>query len=268
MTHEGEFIELQSMVDLHAAATPELVESLGLVSRSVGSAYVSVASHLPATAIVINRALSLGLSQPETAQSVREILAPYKEACVGRFFIQCHPDAQPADLGEMLLAEGLEEARAWQKFARGREPVPQVTCDLRIEEIGPEHGEAFGKIVCDAFDFGEAAIPWLARLAGREGWHIFMTFADGEPAGVGTLYVKDGVGDIDLGATAPKFRGRGSQGLVLAKRIECALDLGCKHIVTCTGVAVSGDPQHSYSNIKRAGFRETYIRKNYAPPKR
>ena len=73
--------------------------------------------------------------------------------------------------------------------------------------------------------------------------------------------------DIDLGATAPKFRGRGSQGAVLARRIECALDLGCQEMVTCTGIAVPGDPQHSYSNIKRAGFRETYIRDNYAPPR-
>jgi 2-keto-4-pentenoate hydratase/2-oxohepta-3-ene-1,7-dioic acid hydratase in catechol pathway len=33
-------------------------------------------------------------------------------------------------------------------------------------------------------------------------------------------------------------------------------------------VEVEGDPQHSYKNIVRMGFRPAYVRENYAPPKR
>lgn len=268
MSYESERIELDSMVDIQAAATSELVAELGLEARTVGSAFVSIAAKAPATAIVINRALGLGLWQPETRESVESIVAAYRAAGVERYFIQVHPSAAPAEIGDWLAAAGLEKARGWQKFARGREAVPKIETDLRIEEIGPEHGAAFGRILCDAFDFGDGAVPWFAQLAGRHDWHILMAFVDDEPAGVGALYVKDDLGDIDFGATAPKFRGRGIQSAVLARRIECALDLGCREIVTCTGVAVPGDPQHSYSNIKRVGFRETYIRDNYAPPRR
>jgi len=28
---------------------------------------------------------------------------------------------------------------------------------------------------------------------------------------------------------------------------------------------VPGDPQHSYANIKRCGFQETYLRENWQP---
>jgi hypothetical protein len=42
-------------------------------------------------------------------------------------------------------------------------------------------------------------------------------------------------------------------------------ELGCRKIFTCTGVSVPGDPQHSYNNILKAGFKEDYIRENYAP---
>jgi len=35
-------------------------------------------------------------------------------------------------------------------------------------------------------------------------------------------------------------------------------------LVTATGEAVAGDPQHSYKNIKRAGFREKYVRENWS----
>jgi len=268
MNFDSERVELDSMIDIHAAATPELVDGLGLQPRSVGSSFISIAAKLPASAIVVNRALGIGLDQPESRESIDALIAAYRDAGVERYFVQVHPSARPAELGDWLAAAGLEKARGWQKFARGREAVPKIETGLRIEEIGPEHGEAFGRILCDAFDFGAAAVPWFAKLLGRRDWHIFMSFAGDEPAGVGALYVKDDLGDIDFGATAPKFRGRGSQSAVLARRIECALDLGCREMVTCTGVAVSGDPQHSYRNIKRVGFRETYIRDNYAPPRR
>ena len=94
-----------------------------------------------------------------------------------------------------------------------------------------------------------------------------MSFDGDVPAGTGTLYVRDGVGLVDWGATAPDFRRRGGQGAVMGRRIEDALDLGCRLLTTETGEAVSGDPQHSYNNIRRMGFRESHVRDNYAPPK-
>ncbi len=36
-------------------------------------------------------------------------------------------------------------------------------------------------------------------------------------------------------------------------------------MLTTTGEEVEGDPQHSYKNIVRAGFREAYVRENFAP---
>jgi hypothetical protein len=51
----------------------------------------------------------------------------------------------------------------------------------------------------------------------------------------------------------------------LAARLHLAVELGCRQIFTCTGVSVPGDPQHSYNNILKAGFKEDYIRQNYAP---
>ena len=90
-----------------------------------------------------------------------------------------------------------------------------------------------------------------------------MSFEDDNPAGVGALYVKDGFGWTDFGATAPAFRQRGSQSILMAARLKLAFDLGCKKMFTCTGVNVPGDPQHSYSNILKAGFTEEYVRENY-----
>ena len=94
-----------------------------------------------------------------------------------------------------------------------------------------------------------------------------MTF-DGEvPAGTGALFIDGKLAWTDFGATAPGFRQRGSQSALLRHRVQFALDRGCRQVFTCTGESVPGDPQHSYSNILKAGFKEDYVRPNYAPPK-
>ena len=151
------------------------------------------------------------------------------------------------------------------KFVHKGGLVPEPGSDLEVRLVDGEFGDAFGRIVATGFDMGEASIPALARLTERPKWRIFMGFADGQPAAAGALFVDQGIGWCDFGATSSKFRRRGGQRAMLAARIKAARDLGCDLIATETGEAVEGDPQHSYHNIRWAGFEESYMRDNYAP---
>lgn len=267
MAYEAEKLERACLEDLQQAAPPEVRERLGLQALTIGSAFVSIAAGLPASAIVINRAIGLGLDGGESRETVRRIVDAYADAGVARYFIQKHPQAQPSDLHDWMIDAGLEKARGWQKFSRGVAPIDPPETSLTVRQIGPEHGEAFARIACDAFDLGDAAVPWLAAVPGRPNWHVFMSFDGDQPAGTGLLFVQDGLAWSDFDTTAPAFRQRGGQSTLLAHRIRYASNLGCRAIYTCTGEDVPGDPQHSYSNILRAGFREDYVRENYAPPK-
>lgn len=258
--HQAEWIERAALADLHAAAA-EAQNSLGLSQETIGDTFVSMATGDPS--ILLNRAIGLGVDQVATRRDVAGICARYDEAGVGRYFLHVHPEARPAELCEWLGDLGLVARRRWMKFARGREAAPKASTDLRIEEIGPKYGEAFGRIVAHGFDLTDSAVPVLAALIGRPGWHVFMSFAGDEPAGTGALFVDDGVGWLDWGATLPAFRRRGGQRAVLAARVRAALDLECHTILTETGESVEGDPQHSYHNILWAGFREAFLRDNY-----
>ena len=53
---------------------------------------------------------------------------------------------------------------------------------------------------------------------------------------------------------------------MLRRRIGDAIQMGCKWMLTTTGEAVEGDPQHSYKNILRMGFRLLGVRENFIPP--
>jgi GNAT superfamily N-acetyltransferase len=262
----SEAIERAALEDLHRAAPPEVVSRLGLRAETHGSAFMSIAAALPPSAIVINRTIGLGLAHAADRKTLDTVIGAYRDAGVTRYFVHLHPGSRPAGLAGQLTARGLKPARGWQKFSRGREQASARPTRLSIAEIGPEDGEAFGAIVSSAFDLGEAAAPWMARLPGRAGWHVFMSFDGTEPAGTGAMFVRDSFAWLDYGATRPAFRRLGSQGAVLAARLQLALGMGCRQMFTCTGVATGGDPQHSYGNILRFGFQKEYVRENYSPP--
>jgi GNAT superfamily N-acetyltransferase len=268
MSDESEFIERAALEEISRAAPPGVAERVGLRSFECGGAFVSLAAALPASAIVVNRTIGLGVGLPATEQAVQEIVSAYATAGVERYFVHRHPQGSPQQLDAWLRAAGLEQARGWQKFERPLDRPLAASTNLEIRRVGREQGEAFAAIACNAFDLGELAVEWLAEIPGRPNWHVFMSFDGDRPAGTGALFVRDGMAWFDFGATAPEFRRRGSQGALLAHRIGFALESGCRRLLTCTGKAVPGDPQHSYRNLLKAGFRETCARDNYAPPRR
>src|SRR5690606_4357389 len=154
----------------------------------------------PASAIVVNRTIGLGLDSLASKDDVDRIVASYRDAGISRYFVHVHPNAKPTGLGAWLRAAGLEKARGWQKFVRGAAPPPEVRTDLAIRRVGPEHGEDFARIVCDAFDLGASAIPWLAEIPGQDDFHVFMSFDGDTPAGTGGLFVRNGFAWLDFGA--------------------------------------------------------------------
>lgn len=267
VSYDIEEVERSALEDLNAAATGALAAELGKQSIVIGSAFISLFTALPATAIVVNRAIGLGLSHPETKDTIDAVVDLYAKARAARYFVHVHPQSRPSEIGDWLMSRGLEQTRSWMKFRRGREAPPEVTTTLVIRAAAAEDAESFGRIVADAFDLGTAGAPLLACLVGRPDWHIYMSFDRDKPAGASALYVKHGIGWLDWAATAPAYRGRGSQSALMRQRILDALDLGCRSIVTATGEEVPGDPQISYKNILKMGFEPAYLRKNYAPPK-
>ena len=226
MEHALEWIEQRALMDMNRALDQE-AERLGRVSRAFGSAYASAFTALPPSAIVANRTIGLGLAEPADDDLLDELVGVYRASGIQRYFVHLHPDAAPADLEQRLGTRGLEATRAWVKFSRGRELPPEAATDLEVRLATPADAPALGRIAAAAFDLGQPGEGVVACLVGRPNWHVFMTAERGEPAGCGALYVEDGIGWLDWGATAPDYRGRNGQSALLRQRILHALDLGC-----------------------------------------
>ena len=229
----------------------------------VGDALCSVCASDPS--ILINRVLGIGTQTAPTREQLDEIKRHYRDAGVSRFFLHIVPQFMNPDTEKLLTECGFKRHRGWMKFTRGTAEADPVRTDLDVRRIGTDEAADFAAIVAPAFDMSSASQPAIAGLATDPDWHLYMSFDEMRPAGAGAIYIKGNLAYTDWAGTHPEFRRRGSQTAILDARIRDALDAGCTTIVTMTGEAVPGDPQHSYNNILKRGFAEAYLRENWIP---
>jgi GNAT superfamily N-acetyltransferase len=238
---DSERIEIAALRDFLADAPPPAA------SRSAGEA---IAVRFPGGPVELNRIVGL--------QSVDELdeLEPLYDGA--SFLVSLDPET---GLEPVLLERGYAAVYPWQKFER--EPAPlQAETSLRVTDA--RRPEDFGLTATRGYGMPELLAPWLSGLVGRPGWHCFVAYDDEEPVGTGVLFEDGELGWVGIGATRPEHRSRGSQSAILAARVTRGAELGLRLLVTETGVPLEHGPGASYRNILRAGFRETYVRPNFA----
>lgn len=263
-TRTAERIELEAVEDFCSAPDAPLRSALGLQTERIGGALVALLPKVPDP--MLNRVLGTGVHAPASRAQVEAIVARFREAGVPRWFLHRCPSAQPPELDAWLADAGLVRyQRSWAKFVWSGGALPSPHPGMRVERAGPEHAQSFAEIVASAFAMPPPLYPLLSSIVGRDRWRTYLCFDGSTPFAAGALFVDDGAAWLGFGATLASHRGRGGQTAILAQRVRDAHALGCRTVVTETGEEVAGDPQHSYNNIVRAGFRVLYLRENYVP---
>jgi GNAT superfamily N-acetyltransferase len=241
---DGERAELEAMRDWVAAAGEplEAAEARGAVALRSRA--------FPAREL--NRILGL------YDLAALDELAPFYGSA--RFWVALDP---AAGLDDALRERGFAPDYAWQKFARGVEPLAART-DLHVADA--ETPADFGAAFAGGYGLPDSLRQFAAAVVGRPGWHCFVAYDAGRPVASGALFESGDLGWLGAAATLPSHRGLGAQGAILAARIERARERGLRVLVTETGVPQDGTAGASYRNIVRSGFEPTYVRPNYASP--
>ena len=251
--------EARGWEDLVACAPPAFATEHSMRSWHVDAA-VGFMFDVPPNPF-FNRFHGFGVLCPATGSMLDAAVAPWQGT--GRtYIVHVSPNPAAPDIDRILDTRGLVPSMNWVKMIRGNEPPPAIATDLRIEEIGPDQAAAFAGIAAESFGLPEVG-PWIGAAVGRPGWHAYLAFDGSLPVACGLLHVEDGVGWLGTGGTLPSHRGRGAQGALLARRIEDAIAVGCRHIATETGEETAGAPNPSYRNMLRTGFRLVYARRNW-----
>jgi GNAT superfamily N-acetyltransferase len=255
-------VETAALVSVHEVATEAEKSTLGLHLEQRDGCTVSMCE--AEQGIMLNRSAGLGVFEPAERGLLKWVIDQFRDRAVQRAFVAISEGSQPADLLEQAAALGLVEARAWVKFQRDASPAPGGRSELKVRLLDDHHALDWGRIVAAGFDMPESTAPLLGRLNRHPDWRLYMSFAGDQPAGAAAMFVKDGMAWFDWAATDPAFRRMGSQGAMLRTRIEAARKMGCTLLMTTTGEAVEGDPQHSWGNIGRYGFRPAFRSRNLA----
>jgi GNAT superfamily N-acetyltransferase len=238
-------------------------DTCGLAMMERYGAVATAASRIDVLAV--NRVVGLGVNAPATEDDLDAFIDFFRSHSVPRFFVQVCPDAQPAELPDMLRAKGLRHYNNWAKLYRSipEEPVAEADCNLRIEKIGEEHADAFARLISAAFNFPDAAGAWVASLVNKPEWHHYMAFDGTTPVATAAIAIADNICWLGFAATDPAYRRRGAQSALITRRINDARELGCRWLTVETAEDTPERPNPSYHNVLRMGFVHAYLRLNW-----
>jgi GNAT superfamily N-acetyltransferase len=131
---------------------------------------------------------------------------------------------------------------------------------LRVREVQPNEIDLFLDLYQDGFGLPrlhekerDAVLSWLSRA--RSSLYLCIAHLDDLPAGVGVLYMENGVGLLADAATLPEFRGRGCHTAMIYHRITQAEKQDCDLL---TSFVEFGSTSHL--NLERVGLRVAYTK--------
>jgi len=257
----NEFGEADAQADYFLCAPPEFTRLFRLAAKQIGSTWVSMIPEYDHP--LYNRILGLGVGQAASEAMLDEAIAVFKQAGCRNYLAQVSPLAQPSQIPQWLAARGFKPGSNWAKMMRGNQPAPAISTDLRVEKIGADQADAFADVVLRAFEIPPAGRPLEKGFVGQPGWQHYLAFAGEKPVAAAAMYVKGELAWLGFAGTLKKYRNRGGQGAMFARRIQDGLDLGVKWFVTETGEDTPKNPNPSYHNMLRSGFQLAYLRRNY-----
>jgi len=181
----------------------------------------------------------------------------------GKFALQIPPAVLTDEAKRLLAARGYEYSNSWVTFYRDTSLSISRGTDLELREIGPECAADYGRILNEVFTFPHEFDEITSCTLGRKNWITFMAFDGNKPAGSASVFINGASGYLSFGNVLPGYRNRGIQGELLTRRINAARARGVKWLFVDTGEDSKENPNPSYWNILRKGFRLMYNRPNY-----
>lgn len=254
---EEEAIEVRAFVDLYnvSPAILKAQEHFGCLPINHGCA-ISLPS---SPAIGLNRVLGLS--------SVKDLEEAYGWMIgkTGNRFFQINTDRVSAETKDWILARGLlEYGVGWAKLVYD---APSVNFSepnsFRTRLVHVEEAMLFGSMVCTGFDFPPTLTRLWSAIVGKEGWSCFFALDGDSPVGTAAMYQSGTSAWIGGGTTLPEFRNRGVQKALIKSRVEHGLGNGVSTFAVETLAPAVGESNISFDNLRKAGFRYVFYRKNF-----
>jgi hypothetical protein len=260
---DAEQAEAEFMYALESGAPDDVRAELGIATHRVAGGVVLAMRHDPAGGYW-NKALGFGVSEPFTAEVAQAVVDTWREHGTAAGALQVAPSALPPDWPDVAARLGLVPGTSWVKLLRDPSPAPPASTDLRVGPVTEESALAWADVFCTGFGMPVGPLSrMLAAVVGREGFHPLAAW-DGDRVVAGAnLFLTGDRASFCGAATLEEARGRGAQSRFFADRVETARRSGCRVMVAETWAEGEGQHNPSLHNMRRAGFRDLYLRQNW-----
>lgn len=130
---------------------------------------------------------------------------------------------------------------------------------ISIRRVESHEFDLFAEIYAQGFQMPAFLQSGIAHnnaiLHSNDHWNFYLASVDDEPAGIGVLFVKDGIATLAAAATVPHLRNKGVQNALIQQRIQQASTLHSRLVV---GQAKFGSV--SQNNMEKAGLKIAYTK--------
>lgn len=254
-----EIIEAKAFIDMFEVAPAFLVETAELAWMRIGE---GCAVSLPAApAMGLNRILAV--RDRDDLERAYQWLSGRK----GKRYVQIDEASAPAEILQWLKERGMEkQGNGWAKLTLPASSVTLLPAGIVTTRLaGPGDAALFAETMCRGFGFDRGLEPFWAGIVGKPRWNCFIAWLDDIPVATGAMYMDDGYAWLGGGATIAEYRNRGAQAALINARLEAGLSQGVSVFSVETEQPEQGRERGStsYSNLRKAGFRQVYTRQNF-----
>jgi len=254
-----EIIEAKAFVDMFEVAPAFLADTAELAWMRLGE---GCAVSLPsAPAMGLNRILAVrDLDDLERAHR-------WMSGRKGKRYVQIDEASAPADILLWLRERGMEkQGNGWAKLtlpAAAVQFLPTGAVTTRL--AGEADAALFAETMCRGFGFDRSLEPFWSGIVGKPRWNCFIAWLDDTPVATGAMYMEDGYAWLGGGATIAEYRNNGAQAALINARLKAGLSQGVSAFAVETEQPEQGRERGStsYSNLRKAGFRQVYTRQNF-----
>lgn len=207
--------------------------------------------------------LNRGLGMNDINDEFLDMIGEYYNGKQGKYALQIPPNILNDRNMQLLKNRNYNYVNSWVTFYRDTSPVGSKGTDLEIREVAKEHAAAFAYTLNEVFNFPHEFDGIAGSIIGTEPWINFMAFDGSKTAGSAGICITGETAYLSFANVLPEYRRRGIQGELLRLRIDAARKRGVKWVFVDTAEDSEENPNPSYWNILRSGFRLMYNRPNY-----
>ncbi|MBM7621044.1 GNAT superfamily N-acetyltransferase [Bacillus tianshenii] len=227
---------------------------MGVEIKKIGNAFCYSCKNIPGPAFNTVKGLN-----SEDAGHVDEILEFYRQKEIPVRF-----ELTPAHASTELLHQ-LHRLGFYQNDFHTTLYMPitelsaPVEDSISIRKMKMHEASTYADIYVQGFQMPAFLKDGVAQnnevLFDHDQWTFYLATVEGEPAGIGAVFIKDHIATLAAAATLPSSRNRGIQSGLIQQRIYQAYREECSLVV---GQAKFGSV--SQNNMERAGMRIGYTK--------